>query len=244
MKTARANCPHPHPYPRRLACAALVLGAVLAAAPAWAFDLPALAAMLAARRSAEARFTEERFVAGLEHPLRASGTLSYSAPDRFARYTLAPRAESMVVVGNTVVLTRGGRTRQLALDTVPELTALVEAVRGTLSGDVERLHKHFRTTVDGNAGRWKLTLVPHEDETDHRLGAQVRQLEIEGRGSDLRSVVLLLAGGDRSVMLIEPVSGPVTEPLTEPMSGPRVGPLTEPAAAGRPAVLSNPPPPK
>ena len=208
MKTARVD----GRQRRRLLAAAWALGATGMAAPdialTGAFELPALATLLAARRSAEARFTEERFVSGLEHPLRASGTLSFSAPDRFARYTLAPRAESMVVEGNTVVLTRGGRTRQLALDTVPELTALVEAVRGTLSGDAERLRKHFRITVQGSASRWRLTLVPLEN----RLGAQVRQFEIEGQGSELRSVEVLLAGGDRSVMTIEPLNEPLLNP--------------------------------
>jgi hypothetical protein len=42
----------------------------------------------------------------------ASGTLSFSAPDRFARHTLEPRAESMVVEGNTVSIRRGGRRRR------------------------------------------------------------------------------------------------------------------------------------
>ena len=184
--------------------ATLVCAAGLVAAAAWAgtaaFELPELAALLAQKRNAEARFTEERFVSGLDTPLRASGTLSFNAPDRFVRRTLLPMAESMTVEGNHLSLQRAGRTRQMALDTVPELTALVEAVRGTLSGDVARLQKYFRTRVDGTATRWKLSLTP----LDQRLGAQVRQLDFEGQGPELRSVELLLAGGDRSVMTIEP----------------------------------------
>lgn len=170
------------------------------AAPAWAaFDLPALAALLAQRKSAETRFTEERFVSGFDGPLRASGTLSFRAPDRFARETLEPRPESMVVEGNNVILKRGGRSRQIALDAVPELTALVEAVRGTLSGDAATLQKHFVTRVEGGPALWALTLKPR----DARLAAQVRELKIVGQASDLRSVELWLAGGDRSVMSIE-----------------------------------------
>ena len=93
----------------------LALCAVLAACtvlPAWALDLATVAAQLAMRKGGEARFTEERFVSGFDSPLRASGTLSFTAPGRFARLTTEPRAESMVVDGNSLVLTRGGRSRQ------------------------------------------------------------------------------------------------------------------------------------
>jgi outer membrane lipoprotein-sorting protein len=171
-----------------------------AAAPAWAaFDLNALTALLAQRKSAEARFTEERYVSGFDSPLRASGTLSFAAPDRFARHTLEPRAESMTVEGNSLVLLRGGRKRTMALDAIPEVTALVEAVRGTFTGDAVTLQKYFNTRVQGSAALWTLTLTPREG----RLAAQVRELQIVGQGSDLRSVELWLSGGDRSLMSID-----------------------------------------
>ena len=185
---------------RRALAALLLLAAPCARA---AFDLEAVMALLAQRKSGEARFTEERFVSGLDGPpLRAKGRLSFSAPDRFARYTTEPRAESMEVQGNVAVLRRGERTRQLALDAVPELGALADALRGTLSGDARALQRHFRVAVAGSAERWVLTLAP----LDERLGQQVRQLEIAGQGADVRSVEMRLAGGDRALMLIEPLT--------------------------------------
>jgi len=41
--------------------------------------------------SAKAKFTEQRFVRGLEGPLEASGVLSFTAPDKLVRRTLTPR---------------------------------------------------------------------------------------------------------------------------------------------------------
>lgn len=157
-------------------------------------------ALLAQRKSGEARFTEERFVSGFDSPLRSSGTLSFTAPDRFVRQTLEPRPESMEVQGNNLVLKRGGRTRQLALDAIPEVAALVDAVRGTLSGNAAALQKHFRVAVSGNAAKWVLRLTP----IDNRLLAQVMEIELVGQGPDLRSIALALGGGDRSLMLIDP----------------------------------------
>lgn len=176
-------------------------GTAPGAAGAGAFDLPALMALLAQRKGGEARFTEERFVATFDSPLRSAGVLSFSAPDRFARQTLEPRPESMELAGSQLTLRRGGRTQRMALDTLPELGALLEAVRGTLTGDAGALQRHFSVTVGGSAQLWKLTLAPR----DARLASQVRQVQIVGQGADPRSVELQLAGGDRSLMLIEPL---------------------------------------
>ncbi len=104
----------------RWAAAGLLGLSALVPASAAGFDLQALTALLAQRTSAEARFTEERFVSGFDNPLQASGVLSFSAPDRFVRQTLEPQAESMAVEGNTVTLKRGTRSRQMAMDAVPE----------------------------------------------------------------------------------------------------------------------------
>ena len=168
------------------------------------FDLDALMALLAQRKSGEARFTEERTVTGFDSPLRSSGTLSFSAPDRFARETLEPRRERLEVVGNQLRLERGGRVRTLSLDAVPELAALVEGLRGTLTGNAALLRRHFEVRVGGQASLWTLTLSP----LDTQLAVQVRQLQLAGAGTDLRSVDLQLAGNERSLMLIEPQAAP------------------------------------
>ena len=166
------------------------------------FDLDALMALLAQRKSGEARFTEERTVTGFDSPLRASGTLSFTAPDRFARQTLEPRRERMEVAGNQLRLERGGRVRQMTLDAVPELAALVEGLRGTLTGNAALLRKHFEVRLAGEARLWTLTLTPREPS----LAAQVRMLQLVGTASDLRTVEVQMAGNDRSLMTIEPVT--------------------------------------
>lgn len=189
----------PRPDRRALLLAAAL---ALAAGPAAALDIAELMGLLAQRRSGEARFSEQRFVSGLDQTLHFAGTLSFAAPDRLARHTLTPRPESFVVEGNRLTLARGGRSRQLLLDSQPELAAMVTALRGTLSGDASALQQHFKPTVGGSAAQWSLTLVPLED----RLLAVVRQLRIEGVRSDLHTVEVQLADGDRSVMTIEPIA--------------------------------------
>ena len=186
----------------RLGLPALMAALLLLPLQAAALELGDLMGLLAQRQSGDARFTEERFVQGLEQPLSSSGMLSFSAPDRFSRRTLQPRAESMTVEGQRVTLERNGRKRQMALDAVPEMGAILTAVRGTLTGNADALREAFVPTVSGQASAWTLVLTPRDD----RLQAVIRQLRIEGRQSDMRRVEVMLTDGDRSVMSILPLA--------------------------------------
>jgi outer membrane lipoprotein-sorting protein len=197
---------------RRLAAPLMLATAALFALPAHALDVPELMALLAQKRSGEARFTEQREVKGLEAPLASSGTLSFAAPDRFTRKTLAPRPESMVVEGNIVTLTRNGRSRSLALDASPEMEAIVEAVRGTLTGNPTSLQQHFKLAVAGSPEQWTLELKP----ATPRLAVMLDSIRIAGKRSELRTVEMRLADGDRSVMQIEPVAAGAAGPGARP----------------------------
>lgn len=170
--------------------------------PAWALELNELMALLAQVRSGEARFTEQRQVKGLDAPLLARGTLSFAAPDRFTRHTLEPRPESMVVEGNIVTLQRNGRSRSMVLDASPEMEAIVEAVRGTLTGNGQALMQHFKVAVSGSAEHWAMELVPIEP----RLLGLMSSVRITGRRTQMHTMDMRMANGDRSLMTIEPVA--------------------------------------
>ena len=188
------------------------------------FDMAQLMRTLAQVKAGEATFTEKRSVAMLERTLESSGRLSFEAPDSFTRETLKPRRDRVSVVGNTVTMSQGSRSRTVALDSVPEAAVIMEAIRGTLTGNRAALEKNFSTSVSGNAQRWALELVPR----DWRLREQVTSVRVSGQQALLREVVVAMADGDRSVMTIEPAAaGPRSiEPAA---ASPR---SIEPAAAG------------
>lgn len=173
--------------------------AALSTQAAPGFGLPELMSLLAQVKSGQATFTERRQVAVLDRVQESSGRLSFEAPDTFVRETLEPRRERMAVVGNTMTMSRGDRTRTMALDASPEAGAIVEAIRGTLTGNRQTLERHFNATVDGSAERWSLLLLPREI----RLRSQVASLRISGQRALLREVEISLADGDVSVMRIE-----------------------------------------
>jgi len=205
MPTARL--PRPPSADRRrvvVALAALCADAIVSVrtANAAAFDLEALTALLATVRSGEATFVETRRIEMLDRTLTSSGRLSFKAPDVFVRETLKPRREKLAVDGNTLTTSIGERSRTLQLDASPEASVVVEAIRGTLTGNRAALERLFEPHVDGDAKSWTLELVPR----DLRLRGQVASVRIAGRESTVREVRVLLADGDHSVMTIEPVA--------------------------------------
>ena len=172
------------------------------AAQAQAFDLGALTTLLGRVQSGEASFVETRRIEMLDRTLQSSGRLSFKAPDSFVRETLKPRHEKLAVEGNTVTMSLGERSRAMQLDASPEAAVIVEAVRGTLTGNRATLERLFETTVSGDARAWTLKLVPR----DLRLRGQVSAVQVSGREAMAREVQVQLADGDRSVMTIEPVA--------------------------------------
>jgi outer membrane lipoprotein-sorting protein len=172
------------------------------------FDLRRLTALLARVKSGEATFVEQRRVEMLDRTLESSGRLSFRSPDSFIRETLRPRRERLAVSGNSVTMSIGDRSRTMALDASPEASVIVEALRGTLTGNRETLERLFESRVSGNAEQWSLELVPR----DLRLRGQVASVRVSGREAMAREVQVLLADGDRSTMTIEPVAAARTAP--------------------------------
>jgi outer membrane lipoprotein-sorting protein len=188
--------------------AAMLVAMPAIAAAAAAFDLAALMSLLATPREGTVAFTEQRFVQTLDAPLRASGTLSFAAPDRLERRQTEPSTETMQVEGNRVTLMRGGRSKTLMLDASPEMLGVIEALRGTLTGNGALLSRHFRTTVSGDAAQWSLDLVPLQPELRRSLAGA----RLWGRRDHLLGVEMTLADGDRSVTTIAPPSPPSSAP--------------------------------
>lgn len=172
------------------------------AAPAWTLD--SLLGELATVRTAQARFTETRTLSLLDRPLASSGTLHYQAPARLEKRTERPKAERLLLDGDTVTVERGDppRQRSFRLDDAPELRALIEGLRATLAGDRTTLERHYRVVLLGDRKQWLLSLDP----IDARVRRFVRAIRIDGAGTAVTGVAVDQANGDRSVMDIAPAT--------------------------------------
>ena len=137
---------------------AAAAGVAWPAAAQWSVN--DLMTALAARGSADATFTEQRYVPILDAPVQSSGTLRFVAPDRLEKHTLQPRAESLVLAGNQLTLRQGQRTRSLALTDLPDNGLAIASLRGTMAGDLAALRRGWNVTLHGERRIWTLSLTP------------------------------------------------------------------------------------
>ena len=181
------------------------LGPVAAPAPAPAGLLAAVMARLATVQVSRARFTEQKTLAALTLPLSSSGRLAYRRPDRLEKITDWPRPEVLVVRGHALSLSiDGGPPETLDLAARPEIGALVEAILGTLAGDLPGLRRWYHVAAAGAPDGWHLTLTPRAD----ALARLVRRVTIagvdDGTGARIDRITTEAANGDRTVMTIRP----------------------------------------
>jgi outer membrane lipoprotein-sorting protein len=159
--------------------------------------------MLAQVPESRASFVEEKTFARLTQTLRASGRLLYRRPDHLEKITLEPQPERLVVDGDRLTLTEDNQApRVIDLDGQPAIRALVDAIRGTLSGDLAALRRSYTVTMAGTLADWRLTLVP----SDPAVARLVVRTTIEGSGTALHMVETTQANGDATRMTINPAS--------------------------------------
>ena len=186
------------PYFRLVALAflTLILSPVVQAAP---LSLAQLMTNLAKNPQGAATFTEKKFISILEQPVESSGELLFIAPARLEKRTLKPRPETMVLDGDTLTLERGKRKHVLQLKDYPEVAGMIESIRATLAGDRKALERVYHLALNGDTERWALVLTP----LDAKVGKVIARIRMEGVRDGVRSVEILQADGDSSLMTIE-----------------------------------------
>jgi outer membrane lipoprotein-sorting protein len=195
-----------HPV-RLFRLAPIVLGLVLAMSSPTvlaAWDIQQLMDSLAQNRSSQASFVEKKTIAILERPVESSGQLFYTAPDHLEKRTLKPQPESMVIDGGDLLIERGRQKHRLQLQAYPELAAFIDSIRGTLAGDRQALERNYQLSLEGTAERWTLQLLPRDD----KMLAVVQRIRITGARDQVRSIEIIQADGDSSVMSIEKLVTP------------------------------------
>ena len=177
-----------------------MLASVHVYAADWA--LSDLMQLLAQQKSGKASFAEKKYIGILDKPLESSGELSFEAPSRLEKRTLKPRPETMLLDGDNLTVTLyDKRPLNLRLQDHPEVAAVVESIRGTLSGDKAALEKNYAVDFTGGQGKWQLTLTP----VQKAVAKVVRQIHIGGADAAIKTITFDQTDGDRIEMTISKV---------------------------------------
>lgn len=184
--------------------AGLLLPLLAVAAPAqpaaasWLDMLMQRLARIPARR---ADFVEQKQIAALTRPLVSRGHLLYVRPAQLEKITTAPQPETLIIDGDQLsISTEDAPPKTLSLASAPAIAGLVEGVRATLAGDLPGLRRLYRIVAEGGLGHWRLTLTPARPPLARLLHA----VTIEGAQTDIRTITVDQANGDRQVMTIMP----------------------------------------
>lgn len=184
--------------------------ALIAAAVVFGFSITARAApltvgqlmdVLAANRQGSATFTETKYIAVLDVPFKSSGELMFVAPSYLEKRTLKPWPESAVLNGNTLTMRNDKRKLVVHLEQYPQVAAMVESIRATLTGDRAALERVYDLRLDGTLANWRLLLTPRSSD----VSAVVSHVELQGNNNRVHTVEIDQADGDRSVMHIGPM---------------------------------------
>lgn len=176
---------------------ALMLAPAISHAAEW--NINQLMRGLAQIRSDHVSFVEKKSIAMLDKPVESSGELFYTAPDHLEKRTIKPKPESMTVDAGTLVIERARQKHTLQLQDYPELAAFIDSIRGTLAGDRKALERSYRLSMEGDAGRWTLQLLP----IDEKMQAVIKHVRITGARYEVQSIEISHVDGDSSLMLIE-----------------------------------------
>ncbi|MBA3696719.1 MAG: outer membrane lipoprotein carrier protein LolA [Methylotenera sp.] len=185
-----------------LLCGLLLMASFSHAASNW--DLDQLMQSLATNQIGHASFIEKKSIAILDKPVESSGELFYTAPDRLEKRTLKPKAESMVLDKDKLIVEQRGKKHVLSLQSYPEIAAFIDSIRGTLAGDRKALERTYKLSMAGDEDHWNLTLLPLTD----KMKKVVASINITGSGNALAAIEIKQADGDNSIMTITPLPVP------------------------------------
>ncbi len=187
---------------RRLVLLLACIG-INAVAPAMAqatWGLPQLMQSLSQVKSASAQFTETKRIAILTTELRATGTLSYTAPDQMEKITHAPTPERFVLAGDQVTITgQDNQPHIIHLAEAPQLAGLTEGIVGTLAGNLPLLIQFYDLQLSGGPAFWQLILQPKDADTRRMIA----WIAIRGTGNRIQTIETESANGDHSNMSID-----------------------------------------
>lgn len=170
-----------------------VLLAVLLLVPACPAIAEVPATSLAAGEVLRGRFQQERFLTGLEAPLRSEGQfilapnhgLIWRVEKPFSIITVITRAGMLQKAGD-------GQAVRLSAERLPFLTRLHDVLRGALAGDWNSLGPQFDMKRSGDDRRWQVELAPRKS-NDASMPFKI--ISLSG-GRFVENVRLTKANGD------------------------------------------------
>ncbi len=163
---------------------------------------------LASVHEITAEFQEVKTYSLLNEEIKSEGQLDYIAPDILIKKTIRPAVEYFKVTGDTLYIKKAdGEEHDLLLSNYPLVATFVEAYRGVLSGNIDKLRSYYeidfsqqhKTIKDRTVLVWNMNLTPIDEEAQELIEV----VRVEGIAANIHRIEIVESGGDKSVMQIK-----------------------------------------
>ena len=165
------------------------------AVPVHALELPELLHLFAQQSKSTVDFNEEKHAFFLEEPIKSSGYIEFSAPDKLNKSITKPEKISQKITGNTLVINNPTETHTINLNDHPEFSVLLRSIISVLSGDLVSLKKDFKITFKNNLSSWSLLLSPR----DSYVSGYIKSITMFGKKNKLSKIIVTEANNDYSI---------------------------------------------
>jgi len=168
---------------------------------------PATLARIAARIEhypvLRAEFVQTRQMAEMKRPLLTRGRLTFARGQGVLWQIEQPMRMSYVLGEKRVVeIGSDGVRRERALREVPGLAQVGRVLRALLGADLGALQEYFDVVVDGDEGRWEITLKPRQAQLAQFLSG----MQLSGTRF-VEAIVISEAGGDTTQIRFRDTQG-------------------------------------
>lgn len=158
-------------------------------------DLPELLNLFAQQKDSTVDFTEEKYAFYLDEPIKSSGYLQFSAPDKLYKFISEPEKISQKINGDTLEIINGDETHSISLNEHPEFSIILRSIISLLSGNYAALKKDFKINFDNQAENWTLLLSPH----DSFISGYVESIQMVGKKNKISRIIVIEPNKDRSI---------------------------------------------
>lgn len=173
------------------------------ATPALALEPAELGRTLAGSPYVEARFSQEKIMAGLSRPLKTWGSMALARDAGVLWQVEKPYTFGYFLSAGRVIEFVDGRRQEQDTSKLPWLTQVAAIMNALLAGDIPALSALFELELKGTAAAWQMRLRPKQAQ----LAAVIQRIELSG-GRQIESLSLFEANGDRTAIRFEAMSTP------------------------------------
>lgn len=163
--------------------------------PSYAIELSDLLKLFVQQKESTVDFDEIKEAFYLEKPIKSSGRLEFSYPNKLSKYILEPEKLSQKINGNELTIQNGDKTHTINLDERPEFSVILRSLISLLSGNHDALKKDFKIKFNSSSDSWNLLLSPR----DSYILSYVQSIKLIGNKTKLSKIIITEPNNDRSV---------------------------------------------